>query len=303
MTTFAGGAIGISTSYALVWLLSPRPFLAELLDDASGVTDIHLVVVTRPRAGERVDPDDGGLHRRPAAGGQGLASRPHRGAALRIAKARERLLQPVRESHRTPRDSRSVCAASEYSSTSPVTAGTSRWLTPGTLTTSTGAARFLRFCELLQPVRVGRRHLRIEQALHDENRLSDVRHRPGRIERRGSSGTRGCRPAAAGPAESSPSLCRSAPPSECAAAAQSWTASRPPSVSTATRAWFTWAMFSSAPVMPIVATSTSAAIRFSFARPACRPPHLRCDPRRRVACDRRPCDRSSSVTTARKSSA
>lgn len=27
-----------------MWLLSPRPFLAELLDDASRVTDIHLVL-------------------------------------------------------------------------------------------------------------------------------------------------------------------------------------------------------------------------------------------------------------------
>ena len=43
-TTFAGGAIGIGASYALVWLLSPRPFLAELLDDASRVSDIHLVL-------------------------------------------------------------------------------------------------------------------------------------------------------------------------------------------------------------------------------------------------------------------
>jgi putative ABC transport system permease protein len=43
-TTFAGGAIGIAVSYGLVWLLSPRPFLAELLDDASRVTDIHLVL-------------------------------------------------------------------------------------------------------------------------------------------------------------------------------------------------------------------------------------------------------------------
>jgi putative ABC transport system permease protein len=41
-TTFVGGAIGISASYALVWLFSPRPFLAELLDDASRVSDIHL---------------------------------------------------------------------------------------------------------------------------------------------------------------------------------------------------------------------------------------------------------------------
>jgi putative ABC transport system permease protein len=43
-TTFAGGAVGIGVSYGLVWLLSPRPFLAELLDDASRVTDIHLVL-------------------------------------------------------------------------------------------------------------------------------------------------------------------------------------------------------------------------------------------------------------------
>jgi len=43
-TTFAGGIIGIALSWALVWLLSPRPFLAEILDDASRVTDIHLVL-------------------------------------------------------------------------------------------------------------------------------------------------------------------------------------------------------------------------------------------------------------------
>src|SRR5262245_5201915 len=43
-TTFAGGAMGISISAAFVWLLSPWPFLAELLDDASRVTDIHLAL-------------------------------------------------------------------------------------------------------------------------------------------------------------------------------------------------------------------------------------------------------------------
>jgi putative ABC transport system permease protein len=43
-TTVAGGVIGIGVSYALVWAFSPRPFLAELLDDASGVSDIHLVL-------------------------------------------------------------------------------------------------------------------------------------------------------------------------------------------------------------------------------------------------------------------
>jgi putative ABC transport system permease protein len=44
VTTFAGGAIGIGVSYLVVWMLSPRPFLAELLDDATGVTDIHLLL-------------------------------------------------------------------------------------------------------------------------------------------------------------------------------------------------------------------------------------------------------------------
>ena len=46
-TTFAGGLIGIAFSYGLVWLISPRPFLAELLDDTSRMTDIYLVLSTR----------------------------------------------------------------------------------------------------------------------------------------------------------------------------------------------------------------------------------------------------------------
>lgn len=44
VTTVLGGVIGIAASYALAWLMSPRPFLAELLDDASRMTDIHLVL-------------------------------------------------------------------------------------------------------------------------------------------------------------------------------------------------------------------------------------------------------------------
>jgi putative ABC transport system permease protein len=44
VTTVVGGGLGIALSYGLVWLLSPRPFLAELLDDASRVTDIHLAL-------------------------------------------------------------------------------------------------------------------------------------------------------------------------------------------------------------------------------------------------------------------
>ena len=43
-TTFAGGAAGAGISYVLVWLASPRPFLSELLDDASRSADIHLVL-------------------------------------------------------------------------------------------------------------------------------------------------------------------------------------------------------------------------------------------------------------------
>jgi putative ABC transport system permease protein len=43
-TTFIGGVIGIAVSYGLVWLLSPRPFLAELLDDTRRLTDIHLIL-------------------------------------------------------------------------------------------------------------------------------------------------------------------------------------------------------------------------------------------------------------------
>jgi len=43
-TTVAGGAVGVAISFVLVWLLSPRPFLSELLDDATGAADIHLIL-------------------------------------------------------------------------------------------------------------------------------------------------------------------------------------------------------------------------------------------------------------------
>ena len=42
--TFLGGATGVLASWAMVWAFSPRPFLAELLDDLSRATDIHLVL-------------------------------------------------------------------------------------------------------------------------------------------------------------------------------------------------------------------------------------------------------------------
>jgi putative ABC transport system permease protein len=41
-TTFAGGLAGVVLSWALVWLISPRPFLSELLDDRSRAADIYL---------------------------------------------------------------------------------------------------------------------------------------------------------------------------------------------------------------------------------------------------------------------
>jgi len=44
VTTFAGGVAGVLLSYILVWALSPRPFLSELLDDATRSADIYLVL-------------------------------------------------------------------------------------------------------------------------------------------------------------------------------------------------------------------------------------------------------------------
>jgi putative ABC transport system permease protein len=44
VVSFLGGAVGVLMAFALVWTFSPRPFLAELLDDVTRVTDIHLVL-------------------------------------------------------------------------------------------------------------------------------------------------------------------------------------------------------------------------------------------------------------------
>jgi putative ABC transport system permease protein len=44
VTTCAGGITGVAMSYVLVWLVSPRPFLSELLDDPTGALDIHLIL-------------------------------------------------------------------------------------------------------------------------------------------------------------------------------------------------------------------------------------------------------------------
>ena len=42
--TTLGGIAGVLLSGVLIAIFSPRPFLAELLDDVTGVTDIHLVL-------------------------------------------------------------------------------------------------------------------------------------------------------------------------------------------------------------------------------------------------------------------
>jgi putative ABC transport system permease protein len=44
VTTAVGGVAGIAVSAVLVWLVSPRPFLSELLDDSSRTADIYLVL-------------------------------------------------------------------------------------------------------------------------------------------------------------------------------------------------------------------------------------------------------------------
>ena len=43
-TAMAGGAAGVVVSWLLVLLVSPRPFLSELLDDRTRTADIHLVL-------------------------------------------------------------------------------------------------------------------------------------------------------------------------------------------------------------------------------------------------------------------
>jgi len=42
--TFFGGIAGVALCYSAVWLIGPRPFLADLIEDASRQTDIHLVL-------------------------------------------------------------------------------------------------------------------------------------------------------------------------------------------------------------------------------------------------------------------
>ena len=43
-TAVAGGAVGVAVSWGLVLLVSPRPFLSELLDDRTQSADIHLLL-------------------------------------------------------------------------------------------------------------------------------------------------------------------------------------------------------------------------------------------------------------------
>ena len=43
-TSFIGGFLGVVVSTGLVWAFSPRPFLSELLDDATRSLDIHMAL-------------------------------------------------------------------------------------------------------------------------------------------------------------------------------------------------------------------------------------------------------------------
>jgi putative ABC transport system permease protein len=42
--TFLGGVLGIALSYVLVHIIPARPFLAEMMDDPTRQTDIHLLL-------------------------------------------------------------------------------------------------------------------------------------------------------------------------------------------------------------------------------------------------------------------
>lgn len=44
VTTMAGGLVGVVASWGVVMLISPRPFLSELLDDRTRGADIHLLL-------------------------------------------------------------------------------------------------------------------------------------------------------------------------------------------------------------------------------------------------------------------
>ena len=48
--TFLGGLLGILLSYLLVTIIPPRPFLAEMMDDPTRMTDIHLLLSTNVAA-------------------------------------------------------------------------------------------------------------------------------------------------------------------------------------------------------------------------------------------------------------
>ena len=54
-TTFAGGGVGIAVSWGLVWLLSPRPFLAAMPIAAAtpmaGAPRMTIVLIARATSG------------------------------------------------------------------------------------------------------------------------------------------------------------------------------------------------------------------------------------------------------------
>ena len=75
-TAVAGGTAGVVASWALVMLVSPRPFLSELLDDRSQSADIHLVLSAELLLRLLGHPDGRGPGERAGAGDPSVAARP-----------------------------------------------------------------------------------------------------------------------------------------------------------------------------------------------------------------------------------
>ena len=127
--TFLGGLAGVAASFALVWAVSPRPFLAELLDD-------HVARHRHPPDAVAGAPGDDHDHprrrrrrRRIPPGASRLASGSNRVAALRVTRRHLAGTSTFCSQVRIARAasgliSRAVSFA--YSSTSPLSAGTKR---------------------------------------------------------------------------------------------------------------------------------------------------------------------------------
>ena len=128
--TFIGGLAGILVSCGLVWLISPRPFLAELMDDLSRSSDIHLVLTVQTRDRLHGGPVAGRVGIRPVAGRAGFPPGSDRSAALRIAAPRQALAPvPWREARGTSTSYSSFPAGASPLASLTRAACTLRWNT------------------------------------------------------------------------------------------------------------------------------------------------------------------------------